>query len=79
MFNAPRYVIKSGQLLISNHEFVSDYTDKKVLRVTPEYDENIENLIKPFFADYYSIEFSNYAVPDSFLHNNEVISINKKS
>jgi formylmethanofuran dehydrogenase subunit A len=79
MFNAPRYVIKSGQLLISNHEFVSDYTDKKVLRVAPEYDEKIEDLIKPFFADYYSIEFSNYAVSDDFLHNNEVISINKKS
>ena len=39
MFNAPRYVLKAGQLLISNHEFVSDYTDKKVLRVAPEYDQ----------------------------------------
>ena len=51
MFNAPRYVMKAGQLLIADHEFVSDYTDKKVLRVAPDYDKEIEKVIKPFFDD----------------------------
>ena len=80
MFNAPRYVLKAGQLLISNHEFVSDYTDKKVLRVAPEYDKSIEKVIKPFFDDFYSISFENYAINDDYLHGTGVVvESNKKN
>ncbi len=79
MFNAPRYVMKAGQLLISNHEFISDYTDKKVLRVAPEFDKSIEKVIKPFFDDFYSIAFSNYAIDDEYLHDNIIIESNVKN
>ncbi|MEC7885167.1 MAG: formylmethanofuran dehydrogenase subunit A [Pseudomonadota bacterium] len=79
MFNAPRYVIKSGQLLIADHEFISDYTDKKVMRVAPKFDEGIEKVIKPFFDDFYSVSFDNYAVDDSYLHENEIIETKVKS
>lgn len=78
MFSAPRYVMKAGQLLISNHEFVSDYTDKKILRVAPEYDKSIEKVIKPFFDDFYSVSYENYAVDESFLHANQIIKTKKK-
>jgi len=78
MFNAPRYVMKSGQLLIANHEFVSDYTDKKVLRVAPDYDKDIEKVIKPFFDDFYSISYSNYAIDDEYLHGTGKIIKTKK-
>jgi len=44
-----------------------------VLHIEPEYDSDIEDLIRPFFADYYSIEFANYAVDDRYLHDHEII------
>lgn len=72
MFNAPRYVIKSGEPIISNHEFTGDYIGK-LLHTTPEYDNSIEKVVQPFFEDYYSIEFANYAVSDHYLHDHEII------
>ncbi len=66
MFNAPRYVIKSGHLIIENHEFRNDFTGR-LLHIAPEYDKKIEEVVQPFFEDYYSIEFANYAVDDHLL------------
>ncbi len=78
MFSAPRYVIKSGHMIIENHEFKTDFTGK-LLHITPEYDKKIEEIVQPFFENYYSIEFSNYAVDDRYLHDHEIIQtgINK--
>ncbi len=73
MFNAPRYVIKAGNNIIANHEFIGDHIGK-VLHTTPEYDADIEKIVQPFFEDYYSIEFANYAVSDHYLHDHEVIA-----
>lgn len=76
MFNAPRYVIKSGNTIIGNHEFITDFIGK-LLHITPEYDKKIEEVVQPFFESYYSIEFSNYAVDDHYLHDHEVIATGK--
>ena len=78
MFSAPRYVIKSGHMIIENHEFKTDFTGK-LLHIAPEYDKKIEEVVQPFFENYYSIEFSNYAVDDRYLHDHEIIQtgINK--
>jgi formylmethanofuran dehydrogenase subunit A len=78
MFSTPRYVIKSGHMIIENHEFKTDFTGK-LLHITPEYDKKIEEVVQPFFENYYSIEFSNYAVDDRYLHDHEIIQtgINK--
>lgn len=73
MFSAPRYVIKDGRLIIEDHEFRSDH-EGRLLHVAPEYDPEIEQAIRPFFEDYYTIEFNNYAVNDSYLHRHETIS-----
>ena len=72
MFNAPRYVIKSGKAIISDHEFVGDHIGK-LLHITPTYDEKIEEIVQPFFENYYSIEFDNYAVSDHYLHDHEIV------
>ena len=72
MFNAPRYVIKSGIPVIFNHEFCEDHIGR-LLHVAPDYDESIVESVRPFFEDYYSIEFDNYAVDDSYLHDHEII------
>ncbi|MGH8593447.1 MAG: amidohydrolase family protein, partial [Gammaproteobacteria bacterium] len=72
MFSVPRYVIKDGKLIIDNHEFRQDHTGR-VLHVAPAYDPSIEEVVRPFFENYYSIEFANYAVADSYLHQHELI------
>lgn len=73
MFNAPRYVLKSGALIIEDHEFRRDYTGR-FLHAEPAYDEAIIQQVRPFFENYYSIEFDNYAVSDSYLHEHEVVA-----
>jgi formylmethanofuran dehydrogenase subunit A len=76
MFSAPRYVVKSGQLIIDNHEFRADFTGR-TLHIAPEYDASIVQAVRPFFENYYSIEFDNYAVADSYLHDHEVIPLRR--
>jgi len=72
MFSVPRYVIKDGKPIIDNHEFRQDHCGR-VLHVAPAYDLAIEEVVRPFFENYYSIEFANYAVADSYLHQHELI------
>ena len=73
MFNAPRFVIKSGNPIIENHEFRNDHTGR-ILHVAPVYDESIVGSVREFFENYYSIEFDNYAVDDHYLQDHEVIA-----
>jgi formylmethanofuran dehydrogenase subunit A len=72
MFSTPRYVIKDGRAVIEDHEMRVDHHGR-LLHAAPEYDAQIEHVIRPFFEDYYSIRFDNYAVADSYLHRHEVI------
>jgi formylmethanofuran dehydrogenase subunit A len=72
MFSAPRYVIKDGQLIIEDYEFRADH-EGRILHITPDYDPEIEKAIRPFFEEFYSIRFDNYAVPDHYLHHQQVI------
>ena len=76
MFNAPRYVIKSGHAVIADHEFTTDFYGK-TLHIQPEFDETIVDSIRPFFDDYYSIRFDNYAVSDHYLHDHEFVPLKK--
>ncbi len=76
MFSAPRYVIKNGKVLIEDHEFVADHTGR-FFHAEPKYDDAIENEIRPFFEDFYSVRFNNYRVPESYLHDHEVIPLRK--
>jgi len=76
MFSAPRYVIKSGNLIIDNHEFCADFSGR-TLHIAPTYDESIVPSVRTFFESYYSIEFDNYAVDDSYLHEHEIIPLGR--
>jgi formylmethanofuran dehydrogenase subunit A len=68
MFNAARYVIKGGEMIIADHEFHAD-CEGRVLHVAPDYDREIEERLRPFFEDYYSVQFENYPVDDRYLHS----------
>lgn len=72
MFSAPRYVVKSGNLIIEDHEFRGDHTGN-VFHVAPGFDAEIEKIIKPFFESYYSIRFENYAVSDRYMRHGEEV------
>lgn len=72
MFNAARYVIKSGRFFIKDYEFCSDYQGR-ILHVEPEYDPAITQKLRPFFEDYYTIQFDNYPIDDSYIHDGEVV------
>ena len=73
MFSAPRYVLKDGRLIIEDHEFRNDH-EGRLLHVAPAYDPGIADKIRPFFEDYYSIQFANYPVADRYLHRHETIA-----
>lgn len=72
MFNAARYVIKSGEIFIHDHEFRTDQHGR-IYHVAPDYDSGIEDRIRPFFEDYYSIQFDNYAVDKNYLGDSQTI------
>ncbi len=76
MFSTPRYVIKSGNLIIDNHEFCADFSGR-TLHIAPAYDESIVPSVRQFFESYYSIEFDNYAVDDSYLHEHEIVPMSR--
>jgi formylmethanofuran dehydrogenase subunit A len=72
MFSSPRYVIKDGTIIIEDREFRSDHRGR-LLHVAPAYDARVEDVIRPFFEDYYTIEFANYPVSEHYLHKHEII------
>ena len=73
MFELPRYVIKSGQILVEDGE-LRETADGKTLFVAPEFDRGIETDIAKWFEKYYSIQFRNYPVSDDYLHAAEQIA-----
>lgn len=72
MFSTPRYVFKDGQMIIEDGEFRTDHAGR-ILHVAPDYDPKIEQVIQPFFEDYYTIQFENYPVSETYLHKHQVV------
>lgn len=75
MFELPRLVIKSGEVLVEHGEIRREFTGR-TLHVSPGYDVEIEKDIAGWFEKYYSIRFRNYPVDDSYLHDAEQIACN---
>lgn len=72
MFELPRYVIKSGEVVVDDGEILES-RNGKTLFINPSYDEGIESTIQEWFEQYYSIRFRNYPVGDEYLHHSEQI------
>ncbi len=72
MFELPRYVIKSGQILVEDCELRETH-DGKTLHVAPQFDRAIEEDIADWFEKFYSVRFRNYPVSDAYLHGSEII------
>ncbi|MBT4692951.1 MAG: formylmethanofuran dehydrogenase subunit A [Planctomycetaceae bacterium] len=77
MFEMPRYVIKSGEILIDECE-LKQQTFGKTFNVAPAYDVEVEADIADWFEQYYSVQFRNYPISDDYLHDSELVDCNEK-
>ena len=73
MFQLPRMVIKSGEVIVEHGE-MRNPLDGKTLHVEPDYDRDVESHIQAWFEEFYSIRWRNYPVDASYLHEAEAIS-----
>jgi formylmethanofuran dehydrogenase subunit A len=65
-FATPRYVVKAGEVTVEDGEIRRD-VQGRTFHVEPAYDRGIETEIRKWFADFYTIEFANYAVEPEYL------------
>jgi formylmethanofuran dehydrogenase subunit A len=61
MFAYPRYVIKSGEVVVEEGEIRTTVQGRGLL-VRPTYDEKVEDYLRPLFQQYYTMSFDNYPV-----------------
>jgi formylmethanofuran dehydrogenase subunit A len=72
MFELPRYVLRRGEIVVDGGE-IRATPDGSLLHVAPGYDEACVPDIQQWFEENYSIQFRNYPVDPSYLHEHEVI------
>ncbi len=66
MFELPKYVIKSGEIIVEDGEIRRDERGK-LLHIGPAFDESHTDHIREWFEKYYTIRFRNYPVDDHYL------------
>jgi len=72
MFELPRYVFKSGKLIVESGEIrLAPYGPTLVSR--PGYDEGAIPHIRQWFEAAYTLQFDNYAVGDEYLTHGETV------
>ena len=70
MFQLPRFVIKSGRILVEQGDIRENFIGK-TLHVSPNYDAGHQGVIEKWFEDFYSIRYSNYPVTEHYLGASE--------
>jgi formylmethanofuran dehydrogenase subunit A len=75
MFAYPRYVIKSGEVVIEEGE-IRKVVEGRGLIIRPTYDEKIEDYIRPLFQQYYTMSFDNYPVEVERLERPDIRACN---
>ena len=73
MFELPRYVIRSGEIIVEEGE-IRRLHEGKLLHVAPTYDAGAVPDIQEWFEKYYTIQFRNYPVDEHYLQKHEVIA-----
>ncbi len=72
MFEYPRYVIKSGEVVVEDGEIRSVSNGRQFL-VQPPFDEHITEYLRPVFQKVYTMSFDNYPVEMERIRRPEVI------
>lgn len=71
MFAYPRYVIKSGEIVVEEGE-IRKTVEGRGYVVHPTYDETIEAYLRPLFQQYYTMSFDNYPVEMERVHGLQI-------
>jgi formylmethanofuran dehydrogenase subunit A len=66
MFEMPRFVIKGGEVIVENGEVRRDLYGR-TLFVSPGFDAGVLPDIRKWFEAYYTIQFANYPVDESYM------------
>jgi formylmethanofuran dehydrogenase subunit A len=66
MFATPRYVIKGGELVVEEGD-LRRVDDGRLLSSSAPFDADIDRVLKPLFADRYTVSFDHYPVHDPAL------------
>jgi formylmethanofuran dehydrogenase subunit A len=61
LFRYPRYVIKSGEVVVEEGDVKSTMEGRQFV-ATPAFDPEIEDFLRPEFAERYTVAFENYPV-----------------
>lgn len=72
MFELPRYVIRRGETIVDDGDIRSTPLGD-TLHVAPGYDEESVSDIRDWFEKYYTIQFNNYAIDESYLEHPQVV------
>lgn len=72
MFAHPRYVLKSGEVIVEEGELRKSIEGRQ-FAVKPQYDESIEDYLRPLFQQHYTMSFENYPVSAERVHGLEVV------
>lgn len=75
MFELPRYVIKSGSVVVEDGEIRTPH-DGKLLHIDPKFDTDALPHIQEWFENHYTIQFRNYPVDEHYLQDHEIIPTN---
>ncbi len=76
MFELPRFVVKTGRVVVEQGD-IREAFNGKTLHIAPSYDETVEDSIREWFEQYYSIRFRNYPVGEEYLHLAEQIACDR--
>jgi formylmethanofuran dehydrogenase subunit A len=77
LFSYPRYVLKGGKVVVEEGE-VRAISEGREFIVHPDFDPQIEEVIRPQFQNVYTISFENYPTEMSRLHHPEIVPCNTK-
>ena len=67
LFGSPRYVIKGGEIVVEEGQ-VRRVVDGHEFVVQPAYESQIEEYLRPWFQQYYTMSFDNYPVEAERVH-----------
>ena len=73
MFELPRLVIKSGQVIVEQGD-IREPLQGKTLHVDAGYDRGVEPDIKNWFEKYYSVQWRNYPVDERYIGEAEAVA-----
>ena len=65
--HSPRYVIKGGEVVVEEGQ-IRRIVEGREFVVRPPFEDQIEDFLRPWFQQYYTMSFDNYAVEPERVH-----------